>query len=73
MSKQKRYFLSEEEIPTQWYNIQADMPNKPMPMLDPKTKRPMTPEDMFPLFSKEASRQEMDKEHAWIDIPEPVR
>ena len=38
MSKQKRFFLSEEEIPTQWYNIQADMPKKPMPMLDPKTK-----------------------------------
>ena len=73
MSKQKRFFLSEEEIPTQWYNIQADMPNKPMPMLDPKTKKPMTPEDMFPLFSKEASRQEMDQEHAWIDIPEDVR
>lgn len=53
MSKQKRFFLSEEEIPTQWYNIQADMPNKPMPMLDPKTKKPMTPEDMFPLFSME--------------------
>ncbi len=73
MSKQKRFFLSEEEIPTQWYNIQADMPNKPMPMLDPKTKKPMTPEDMFPLFSMEASRQEMDQEHAWIDIPEAVR
>lgn len=55
------------------YNIQADMPNKPMPMLDPKTKKPMTPEDMFPLFSMEASRQEMDQEHAWIDIPEAVR
>lgn len=72
MSKQKRYFLTEEEIPTQWYNIQADMPNKPMPMLDPKTKRPLTAEDMFPLFSKEASRQEMDQKHTWIDIPEPV-
>ena len=73
MSKQKRFFLTEDEIPTQWYNIQADMPNKPMPMLDPKTKKPMTPEDMFPLFSMEASRQEMDQEHAWIDIPEAVR
>lgn len=73
MSKQKRFFLSEEEIPTQWYNIQAEMPHKPMPMLDPKTKRPLTAEDMFPLFSREASRQEMDREHAWIDIPEAVR
>ena len=73
MNKQKRFFLSEEEIPTQWYNIQADMPNKPMPMLNPQTKQPMTAEDMFPLFSQEASRQEMDQEHTWIDIPEAVR
>lgn len=72
MSKQKRYFLPEDEIPTQWYNIQADMPNKPLPMLNPKTKQPLKAEDMFPLFSREASLQEMDTEHRWIDIPEPV-
>ena len=40
--KQKRFFLPENEIPTQWYNIQADMPNKPMPMLNPKTGEPVT-------------------------------
>lgn len=72
MSKQKRYFLPEDEIPTQWYNIQADMPNKPLPMLNPKTKQSLKAEDMFPLFSREASLQEMDTEHRWIDIPEPV-
>ncbi|MDE5560456.1 MAG: TrpB-like pyridoxal phosphate-dependent enzyme [Bacteroidaceae bacterium] len=73
MSKQKRYFLSEEEIPRQWYNIQAEMPNKPLPMLHPATKQPIKAEDLFPLFAQEVSRQEMDQEHAWIDIPEPVR
>ncbi len=71
--QQKRFFLSENEIPTQWYNIQADMVNKPLPPLNPKTKKPMKPEDLFPLFSEEASRQELDQEHAWIDIPEEVR
>ena len=40
--KQKRYFLEENEIPRQWYNIQADMPVKPMPMLNPNTKEPVT-------------------------------
>ena len=42
--KQKRYFLQENEIPTQWYNIQAEMVNKPEPMLDPKTRQPITVE-----------------------------
>ncbi len=71
--KQKRYFLSEEEIPTQWYNIQADMKNKPLPPLNPATKQPLKPEDLFPVFSEELSRQELDQEHAWINIPEEVR
>ncbi|MDY5078578.1 MAG: TrpB-like pyridoxal-phosphate dependent enzyme, partial [Bacteroidaceae bacterium] len=46
--KQKRYFLTEEEIPTQWYNIQADMVNKPMPPLNPATKEALKAEDLFP-------------------------
>lgn len=70
---QKRYLLTEEEIPTQWYNIQADMVNKPMPPLNPATKKPLKPEDLFPVFAEELCRQELDQEHAWIDIPEPVR
>lgn len=73
MKKQKRYFLTEEQIPTQWYNIQADMVNKPLPPLNPVTKEPLKPEDMYPIFSEECSRQELDQEHAWIDIPEEVR
>ena len=72
-NKQKRYFLTEEEIPTQWYNIQADMPVKPMPMLNPKTGEPVKPEDLYELFSREASDQELNMTDAWIDIPERVR
>lgn len=73
MSQQKRYFLTEEQIPRQWFNIAAVMPNKPMPPLNPKTREPMTAEDLFPLFSEEVSRQEMNVSDEWIDIPEPVR
>jgi len=72
-SRQKRYFLSEEEIPTQWYNIQADMVNKPLPILHPATKKPLKAEDLYPIFAEELCRQELDKEHAWIDIPDEVR
>ncbi len=74
MSKeQKRYFLSEDEIPTQWYNIQADMPNKPLPPLNPVTKQPVKAEDLYPIFAREVCHQELDQENAWIDIPEEVR
>ena len=71
--KQKRFFLPESEIPTQWYNIQADMPVKPMSMLNPQTKEPVTVEDLSALFSEECSRQELNMTDRWIDIPEPVR
>lgn len=73
MERQKRYILPENEIPRQWYNIQAEMPNKPMPLIHPATKQELKPEDLFPIFAEELSRQELDQEHAWIDIPEPVR
>ena len=72
-TKQKRFMLSEDEIPKFWYNIQADMKNKPMPPLNPKTKEPLKPEDLYPLFAKELCHQELDMEHAWIEIPETVR
>ena len=72
MSKQKRFILQESEIPTQWYNIQAEMPNKPLPPLNPATKQPLTAEDLAHIFSYECSKQELDTEHAWIDIPEQV-
>ncbi len=73
MEKQKRFFLSESEIPTQWYNIAADMVNKPMPPLNPATKQPLKAEDLFPIFAEELARQEMNQTDPWIHIPEPVR
>lgn len=72
-NKQKRFFLPEDEIPTHWYNIQADMINKPMTPLNPKTKQPLKPEDLFEILSKEASRQELNQTDAWIEIPTEVR
>ena len=72
-NKQKRFFLSEDEIPRYWYNIQADMATKPMPLLNPQTKEPMKPEDLYPLLCEECARQELNTTDAWIPIPEPVR
>ena len=71
--KQKKFILQESELPTQWYNIQADMVNKPLPPLNPGTHEPLKPEDLFPIFNEGCSRQELDQEHAWIDIPEEVQ
>ena len=72
MTKQKRFILQEKDLPTKWYNIQAEMPNKPLPPLNPATKEPLKAEDLAHIFSLECSKQELDTEHASIDIPEPV-
>lgn len=69
----KKFLLQEKEIPEAWYNVVAEMPNKPRPMLNPATKQPLKAEDLFPLFSEEASRQEMNTSDTWIEIPEEVR
>ncbi|MFV0398584.1 MAG: TrpB-like pyridoxal phosphate-dependent enzyme [Bacteroidales bacterium] len=69
----KKFLLQESDIPTQWYNIVADMPNKPMPLLNPQTKEPLKEEDLYPLFAKELAHQEMNTTDSYIDIPEPVR
>lgn len=71
--KQKRYFLSEANLPKQWYNIQADMIHKPMPLLNPVTKQPMKAEDLYPIFAKELCHQELNQTDRWIEIPEKVR
>ena len=71
--KTKRFFLQENDLPTQWYNIQADMINKPMPLLNPATREPLKPEDLYPIFAEELCRQELDQTHRYIDIPEPVQ
>lgn len=72
-NKQKRFLLPEDEIPRYWYNIQADMKNKPLPPLNPRTKEPLKPEDLYPIFAEELCRQELNQTDAWIEIPEEVR
>ncbi len=69
----KKFILQEKDIPTAWYNVVAEMPNKPRPLLDPKTKKPMQAEDLFPLFAEEVSRQELNATDKWIEIPDEVR
>ncbi len=73
MNNQKRFFLSEDQIPKKWYNIQAEMPIKPLPPINPVTKQPLKAEDLYPIFAEELSRQELNQTEAWIDIPEEVR
>ncbi|MDE6298803.1 MAG: TrpB-like pyridoxal phosphate-dependent enzyme [Muribaculaceae bacterium] len=69
----KKFILQEKDIPTAWYNVMAEMPVKPRPMLNPATKQPLTAEDLYPLFTKEASDQELNMTDPWIEIPEEVR
>lgn len=73
MEESKKFLLQEKDIPQAWYNVMAEMPNKPRPMLNPATKQPLTAEDLYPLFSEEASKQEMNMKDVWIEIPEEVR
>ena len=70
--KTKKFVLSESQMPTAWYNIVADMPNKPMPCLDPVTKQPATFESMSRLLGEELVRQELSQER-YIEIPEQVQ
>ena len=72
MKGQKRFLLDESELPRQWYNIQAEMVNKPLPLLNPATKEPLTADDLAHIFAAECARQELDQVHPWIDIPEEV-
>ena len=64
-----KIYLSEKEIPTAWYNVRADMKNKPAPLLNPGTGEPLKAEDLYPIFCEELSRQEMNNDDQWIDIP----
>jgi len=73
MERTKKFLLAEKEIPSKWYNIMADMTNKPMPILNPGTKQPMKEEDLYPLFAKELAHQELNQTDPWIEIPEEVR
>jgi tryptophan synthase beta chain len=70
--KQKRFILQENELPTAWYNIQADMPNKPMPPIHPATRQPLGVDDLAHIFPRECCVQELDTEHDFIPIPDEV-
>ena len=69
---QRKFLLTENEIPEKWYNIVADMPNKPLPPLDPGTKEPIGPDALAPLFPMDLIMQEVSTEK-WIEIPDEVR
>lgn len=70
--KSRKILLTEQEIPDRWYNIIADMPNKPLPPLHPGTKEPIGPEALAPLFPMELIKQEVTPEK-WVQIPDAVR
>jgi len=70
--KTRKITLEEHEIPDKWYNIVADMPNKPLPPLNPGTREPIGPDDLAPLFPMALIQQEVTTEK-WVDIPDEVR
>ena len=68
-----KIYLTEEELPTAWYNLRADMHNKPAPLLHPETHEPMTAEDLSQVFCEELVKQELDDTTAYIPIPQEIR
>ena len=68
-----KIYLSENEIPSQWYNVRADMKNKPAPLLNPGTLQPMTAEELGAVFCEELVAQELDNENPYIPIPEEIQ
>jgi len=72
MVQQRKIVLQESDIPTHWYNIVADMTNKPLPPLHPGTKQPVGPADLAPLFPMELIKQEVTTDK-WVEIPDEVR
>ncbi len=75
MSREIPYkiYLEENELPDSWYNVRADMKNKPAPLLNPATHEPMTAEDLSAVFCKELVAQELDNDDAYIKIPQEIR
>ena len=73
MDRQRtKFLLDEKDIPTKWYNIQADFKTPAPPVLHPGTKQPIGPADLAPLFPMELIKQEVSQER-WIEIPDEVR
>ena len=71
MSKEIPYkiYLEESELPKQWYNVRADMKNKPAPLLNPETLQPMTLQELEHVFCTELAMQELDDTTPYFDIP----
>lgn len=67
-----KVYLEESEMPKQWYNLRADMKNKPAPLLNPATLKPMTAEELSAVFCEELVKQELDNDTPYIDIPEEI-
>ncbi len=67
-----KIYLEEQEMPKQWYNVRADMQQKPAPLLNPGTLQPMTAEELAPVFCEELVAQELDDTTAYIDIPQEI-
>ena len=68
-----KIYLEESELPTAWYNLRADMINKPAPLLDPATHQPMTAQDLSGVFCDELIKQELDDTTAFYPIPKEIR
>lgn len=68
-----KIYLSEEELPTSWYNVRADMKNKPAPLLNPDTRQPATLQELRAVFCEELAKQELNDTDAQIAIPEDIR
>ena len=68
-----RLYLSEKDLPKTWYNVRADMKNKPAPLLNPGTRQPMTADELAPVFCDELVKQELDNDTAYFEIPDEIR
>ena len=68
-----KIYLEENEMPKEWYNVRADMKNKPAPLLNPGTHEPMKAEELEQVFCKELVKQELDNDTPYIEIPKEVR
>lgn len=68
-----KIYLEESEMPRQWYNVRADMKNKPAPILNPATMKPVTVEELSPIFCEELAKQELDDTTPYFDIPQEIR
>ena len=67
-----KIYLEESELPRAWYNLRADMKNKPAPLLNPETQEPMTVEELSAIFCEDLARQEVDEDTAYFEIPQEI-